>query len=47
MDNQHEHPLRIAVVTETFPPEINGVANTMQQLVTGLAERGHRCARDR
>ncbi|WP_082674360.1 glycosyltransferase family 1 protein [Thiohalocapsa sp. ML1] len=41
MDNQHEQPLRIAVVTETFPPEINGVANTMQQLVTGLAERGH------
>ena len=35
-------PMRIAVVTETYPPEINGVANTMLQLVTGLAGRGHR-----
>jgi glycosyltransferase involved in cell wall biosynthesis len=34
-------PLRVAVITETYPPEINGVANTMRQLVTGLAERGH------
>lgn len=33
--------LRIGVVTETYPPEINGVANTMRQLVEGLAERGH------
>jgi glycosyltransferase involved in cell wall biosynthesis len=33
---------RIAVVTETYPPEINGVANTMEQLVTRLAARGHR-----
>jgi glycosyltransferase involved in cell wall biosynthesis len=33
--------LRIAVVTETYPPEINGVANTMRQLVEGLARRGH------
>ena len=33
--------MRIAVVTETYPPEINGVANTMRQLVNGLAERGH------
>lgn len=35
-------PLRVAVVTETYPPEINGVANTMHQLVAGLAGRGHR-----
>ena len=34
-------PLRVAVITETYPPEINGVANTMHQLVTGLAGRGH------
>jgi glycosyltransferase involved in cell wall biosynthesis len=34
--------LRVAVVTETYPPEINGVANTMRRLVDGLAERGHR-----
>ncbi|MBK1701180.1 glycosyltransferase family 4 protein [Thiococcus pfennigii] len=34
--------LSIAVVTETYPPEINGVANTMRHLVGGLARRGHR-----
>jgi glycosyltransferase involved in cell wall biosynthesis len=34
--------LAVAVVTETYPPEINGVANTMRQLVLGLAARGHR-----
>ncbi len=34
--------LHITVVTETYPPEINGVANTMRQLVAGLGRRGHR-----
>jgi len=34
--------LCIAVVTETYPPEINGVANTMRQLVAGLRQCGHR-----
>ncbi|KAA6185500.1 glycosyltransferase family 1 protein [Thiohalocapsa marina] len=33
--------LAIAVVTETYPPEINGVANTMRQLADGLVARGH------
>jgi glycosyltransferase involved in cell wall biosynthesis len=33
--------LRIAVVTETYPPEINGVALTLQRVVDGLRERGH------
>uniref|UniRef100_UPI0035B4D2FD glycosyltransferase family 4 protein n=1 Tax=Hylemonella sp. TaxID=2066020 RepID=UPI0035B4D2FD len=33
--------LRIAVVTETYPPEINGVALTLQRVVQGLRERGH------
>ena len=33
--------LRIAIVTETYPPEINGVAHTMRHLAEGLAERGH------
>lgn len=33
--------LKLALVTETYPPEINGVANTMQHLVDGLSERGH------
>jgi glycosyltransferase involved in cell wall biosynthesis len=33
--------LKIALVTETFPPEINGVAMTLSHLVEGLAHRGH------
>lgn len=33
--------LHVAVVTETYPPEINGVANTMRHLVEGLGARGH------
>jgi glycosyltransferase involved in cell wall biosynthesis len=33
--------LKIALVTETFPPEINGVAMTLQRLVEGLARRGN------
>ncbi|MGD8567422.1 MAG: glycosyltransferase family 1 protein [Gammaproteobacteria bacterium] len=32
----------ISVVTETFWPEINGVAMTLHRLVTGLIARGHR-----
>ena len=34
--------LTIAFVTETFPPEVNGVAMTVGRLVSGLRERGHR-----
>lgn len=34
-------PLRVAVVTETYPPEINGVALTMMHFVQGLLARGH------
>ncbi len=37
-------PLRILLVTETYPPEINGVAMTTQRLVEGLRARGHRVA---
>jgi glycosyltransferase involved in cell wall biosynthesis len=33
--------LKITLVTETFPPEINGVAMTLGHLVEGLAQRGH------
>ncbi len=33
--------MKIALVTETFPPEINGVALTLSHLVEGLAQRGH------
>jgi len=35
------HSLRLAVVTETYPPEINGVALTLACLVHTLRERGH------
>lgn len=34
--------LSIDFVTETYPPEINGVAMTVSRLVRGLRERGHR-----
>ena len=33
--------LRIAVVTETYPPEVNGVAMTLGRLVDGLQVRNH------
>ena len=34
-------PLRVAIVTETFSPEVNGVAMTLGRIVAGLLERGH------
>ena len=34
--------MAITFVTETFPPEVNGVAMTVGRLVGGLRERGHR-----
>lgn len=37
-----DEPLRIAVVTETWPPEINGVAMSLKRMVDGLLARGHR-----
>ena len=33
--------LRIAIVTETFPPEVNGVAMTLGRIVEGLLQLGH------
>jgi glycosyltransferase involved in cell wall biosynthesis len=33
--------LRVAVVTETWPPEVNGVAKTAAHFVEGLRSRGH------
>lgn len=33
--------LRIACVTETYPPEVNGVATTMARFVEGLHRRNH------
>ncbi len=35
------HPLRIALVTETYPPEVNGVAMTLGRQVADLLARGH------
>ena len=34
--------LHVTLITETFPPEINGVANTLGRLYDGLRDRGHR-----
>ena len=36
---QRQH---ITIVSETFPPEINGVANTLKHLCQGLIQRGTR-----
>jgi glycosyltransferase involved in cell wall biosynthesis len=33
--------LRVAVVTETYPPEVNGVAMTISRMVGALQERQH------
>jgi glycosyltransferase involved in cell wall biosynthesis len=33
--------LRISVVTETYPPEVNGVARTIASVVEGLRARNH------
>lgn len=35
-------PLRICLVTETFPPEVNGVAMTAGRVVNGLLAAGHK-----
>jgi glycosyltransferase involved in cell wall biosynthesis len=35
------YPRHICIVTETYPPEVNGVALTLSHLVKGLRERGH------
>ena len=34
-------PLRVAMVSETYPPEVNGVALTVQALEQGLRALGH------
>lgn len=35
-------PLRIAFVTETYPPEVNGVSMTVARVVEGMCARNHR-----
>ena len=34
--------MRIAMVTETYPPEVNGVARTIGLMAEGLQRRGRR-----
>jgi glycosyltransferase involved in cell wall biosynthesis len=34
-------PLYVAMVTETYPPEVNGVARTVGFMAEGLQKRGH------
>jgi len=34
-------PLYVAMVTETYPPEVNGVARTVGLMAEGLQKRGH------
>ena len=36
------HDLSIGLVTETYTQEVNGVAMTLNRLVSGLCENGHR-----
>jgi glycosyltransferase involved in cell wall biosynthesis len=36
-----QHSLRLAVVTETYPPEVNGVSLTIARFVEGLRARHH------
>lgn len=36
-----DRALRVAIVTETYAPEINGVAMTLERLTQGLLARGH------
>ncbi|MDK9724327.1 MAG: glycosyltransferase family 1 protein [Sterolibacteriaceae bacterium MAG5] len=38
---QSGRPMRVALVTETYPPEVNGVAMTLGRMVDGLRRRGH------
>lgn len=33
--------MKIALVTETYPPEVNGVAMTLERLVRGMTARGN------
>jgi len=33
--------MRIGLVTETYPPDVNGVAATLHRLARGLVDRGH------
>lgn len=36
-----QRPMRVSVVTETYPPEVNGVSLTLSRVVEGLHRRHH------
>lgn len=36
-----DRPMRIALASETYPPDVNGAANFVDHLARGLAGRGH------
>ena len=38
---QKVQPIRLSIITETYPPDINGVAHTIHQLVKGLRQLPH------
>jgi len=40
-DVQLDASVKLAIVTETYPPEVNGVASTIARFIKGLAELGH------
>lgn len=42
MNDIRRRPLKLAFVTETYPPEINGVARTIGLTVESMCARGHR-----
>ena len=42
MPARTQRRLRLAYVTETYPPDVNGVAMTVASMVAGLRGRGHR-----
>lgn len=39
--NQNGEPMKLAIVTDTFPPDVNGVAMTLERFAAGLIGRGH------
>ncbi|OYW81227.1 MAG: hypothetical protein B7Z19_01070, partial [Polynucleobacter sp. 32-46-5] len=41
MTKMQSDPLKIAFVTETYPPEVNGVASTLARFINGLKGLSH------